>query len=375
MYAKTLHNPVLGTLVFYRSCDTLGGPNEAASSVWQVIAGELEKCGVLNGHFSSVENTVSGIRGWLHAEPNRRILMLLDETDQFMSAEARSGFSNLTRIKELMIDSAWRFKVVFAGLHNVRRVSKAPNTPLAHLGEPICIGPLNTTPENRAEARRLVVEPMKAAGFEYEPPELGWDILARVNHYPSLVQVFCKELLNELYRRPQPLRSGPRWKIGRSQIFEGVGYRQIYNSIRSKFRLTLDLDPRYDLIAHVLALYRFDNGDEAVFRTGLSLNKIFNEVASFWPQTLERLDREAFAAFLDEMVDLGVLSRHGPQKNRYGLRTAQVAQMLGRRDEIESHILEIMSIEPRVDYDSALFFPSCEIRESLASRAFVGPAA
>src|SRR5690606_25763086 len=142
-----------------------------------------------------------------------------------------------------------------------------PNTPLAHLGEPICVGPLNTTLENRSEARHLVTLPLRAAGFDFEHPGLGWDILARVNHYPSLVQVFCKELLTELYRKPQPASRGPRWRIGREQLFEGVRYRQITEAIRGKFRLTLDLDPRYDLVANVLALQRFYEGDEVILRT------------------------------------------------------------------------------------------------------------
>ena len=36
---------------------------------------------------------------------------------------------------------------------------------------------------------RLVVQPMLAAGFTYSTPQMPHDILARVNHYPSLVQV------------------------------------------------------------------------------------------------------------------------------------------------------------------------------------------
>ena len=48
-------------------------------------------------------------------------------------------------------------------LHNVRRMAKAPNSPLVHLSEPICIGPLNTTPESSQQARRLVVESAPAS--------------------------------------------------------------------------------------------------------------------------------------------------------------------------------------------------------------------
>ena len=65
-------------------------------------------------------------------------------------------------------------------------MAKVPNSPLVHLSEPICIGPLNTSPESSQQARRLVVEPMKAAGFDYEKPDLIHSLLTRVNFYPSL---------------------------------------------------------------------------------------------------------------------------------------------------------------------------------------------
>ncbi len=204
-------------------------------------------------------------------------------------------------------------------------------------------------------ARRLVVNPMRAAGFDYEPPQLGWDILANVNHYPSLVQVFCKELLNGLHRRKMLQNSGPRWAIDRKTVFEGSDYQQIAESIRRKFLLTLSLDPRYELVANVLALFRITDGDEAVLRRGIDVPRLFEEVEEFWPENLQRLDRNAFTGLLDEMVDLGVLSRLGSKRNRYGLRTSHVAQMLGTEEEIEDTIQQLMDLEPRVDYDTALY--------------------
>jgi len=45
-----------------------------------------------------------------------------------------------------------RFKVVFAGLHNVQRATKEQNHPLAHFGEPICIGPLLNRGKERKHA-------------------------------------------------------------------------------------------------------------------------------------------------------------------------------------------------------------------------------
>lgn len=371
---KIFHAPTAGQMVCYRSCDSLGLDSEPAAYVWRIMAQELGSEIDFPKGLIDPRQFCEVVEEWIEEDPNRRILMLLDETDNFMSSEARLGYPNLTRLKELMVRSDWRFKVVFAGLHNVRRAWKAPNTPLAHLGEPICVGPLSTSAENRSEARRLVVDPIRAAGFEFERPEIGWDILARVNHYPSLVQVFCKELLAELHREKlDDGPDGPRWRVSRAMVFEGARYRRINEAIRSKFRLTLDLDRRYDLIANVLALYRFEEGDHPVLRHGLSVPDLYQQVLKNWPESLERLRTEEFRAILDEMVDLGVLSVLGQRGDRYGLRTAQVAHMLGTKDEVETQLLHIMEMEPRVDYDAALFFRRLD-PESPARRAILSDA-
>ena len=354
---KLYDEPQGARRAFYLKIDEIGGQTWPAAHLWREIGMAMAAEGIGPTDHSTAEQVVGAIRNWLAAEPDRRILMLLDETDAFLAAESRTGFPNLGRLKDLMEESNRRFKVVFAGLHNVRRMARAPNSPLVHLGDPICIGPLNTSAASSAEARRLVTEPMRAAGFDYESSELAWDILARVNHYPSLVQVFCKALLEGLGNQPRTVGAGPRWPLARAQIFEGGSAQEINRQIRERFQWTLNLDPRYELIAKALALYRLDrlDGNAAVLRNGLSAEEFADEVAAWWPKGLDRLGADDFCAFLEEMVDLGVLARYGPRQDRYGLRSAQVAQMLGLRDEIEAQIMHIAEKEPRVDYDAAQF--------------------
>jgi hypothetical protein len=354
---KLYDEPQGARRAFYLKIDEIGGQAWPAAHLWREIGMALFAEGIGTKGDGTAEHVVGAIRNWLAAEPDRRILMLLDETDAFLAAESRTGFPNLGRLKDLMEESARRFKVVFAGLHNVRRMARAPNSPLVHLGDPICIGPLNTSAASSTEARRLVTEPMRAAGFDYESAELAWDILARVNHYPSLVQVFCKALLEGLGNQPRTVGAGPRWLLARAQIFEGGSAQEINRQIRERFQWTLNLDPRYELIAKALALYRLDrlDGNAAVLRNGLSAEAFADEVAPWWPKGIDRLGIDDFRAFLEEMVDLGVLARYGLRQDRYGLRSAQVAQMLGLRDEIEAQIMHIAEKEPRVDYDAAQF--------------------
>ena len=78
-------------------------------------------------------------------------------------------------------------------------------------------------------------------------------------------------------------------------------------------------------------------------------------VRVYWPENLQRLDREAFTTILDEMADLSVLNRVGEGRDHYVLRTAHVAQMLGSEKEVDDAIEHLWSLEPRVDYDKALY--------------------
>lgn len=333
----------------------VGGQDAPTSEIWKRLAQRLHEAGVLSIARPTKDTVRDAIRGWISADPERRLLVMLDEADRFLAAEARADYSNLLEFKRLMEDSNWRFKVVFAGLHNVRRMTRAPNTPLAHLGEPVCVGPLDTSTENLSEARRLATEPMLAAGYCYETPDIAADILARVNHYPSLVQVFCKSVVENVSRQRSRSR-GPRWVLAREQLFEGKTAEDIAGEIRARFQLTLDLDPRFDLIAKRLALYRLDHADgtAAVLREGLPAERIKELAEEYWPERLERMAPSMFAAFLEEMMELGVLGRLGP--GRYGLRNAQVALMLGQRSDIEDALLGISEREADVDYDDGTFY-------------------
>ncbi|WP_218821981.1 AAA family ATPase [Haematobacter genomosp. 1] len=346
---KRFHQVDIGRHAYYLKIDEFGGQVQSADQIWTLIQRELTAGEVLSKSAESPDDIRDGILAWLDRGGERRILLLIDEADMFLASEARSGFPNLNRLKDIMEISARRFKTVFAGLHNVRRMARAPNSPLVHLGEPICIGPMNTTSASSVQARRLVTEPMRAAGFDYASPDLVHAVLTRVNYYPSLVQVFCKALLEGMSNQVRPRGQGPRWSLEKENLFESN--EDINSQIRERFQWTLNLDPRYELIAKVLALYRLDNAEGD--GNAMSPAFIFREVENFWPRGFEKLPTEDFSAFLDEMVDLGVLNRSG--KGGYGLRGAQVAQMLGQREQLEQEILHIAEKEPRVDYDPSFY--------------------
>ena len=69
---------------------------------------------------------------WLEADDRRRFLLLLDEGDRFLDRDSARDFAESRRLKGLMDRTNRRFKVVFAGLHNVQRTTTQSNHPLAH---------------------------------------------------------------------------------------------------------------------------------------------------------------------------------------------------------------------------------------------------
>jgi len=344
---KRFHQPQLGRRAYYLNIVEFGGEVQPAAQIWTEIRRVLVADQVLPKSLEGPEEIRAGLLDWLAKGGERRILVLIDEADMFLASEARSRFPNLNPLKDLMEETGRRFKVVFAGLHNVRRMAKAPNSPLVHLADPICIGPLNTSVESSRQARRLVVQPMRAAGFDYEQVELVHALLTRVNFYPSLVQVFLKALLEGLANQARPPGPGPRWILTRELLFESSSASGINAQIRERFQWTLNLDPRYELIAKVLARHRILSGDgDGGVMTADALRR---EAELFWPKGQEKLSAVDFPAFLDEMVDLGVLIRL-PQ-GVFGLRGAQIAQMLGQLEQLDDEILKIAEKEPRVDYD------------------------
>jgi hypothetical protein len=326
------HRPDRGELAIFVDIKPLGGAGQPAERIWKDLAhGLLSQPGFENvpGEPRAV---VDAIEAWLARDTSRRLLVMFDEADNFLRTEHASGYPHLLRMKGLMERTGRRFKAVFAGLHNVRRMARAPNSPLPHLGEPICIGPMNQSPENRAALRRLAVEPMLAAGLDYADPRLVSDMLARMNYYPSLVQVFGRQIVESLGRKPRAGSEGPRWRLDRGDLFDGAAAERIAQQIRDRFQLTLNLDVRYDCIARSIALHRLESVGKGsdILAHGLTASEVRS--ITHWPRFLAHPTLADFEELLEELVDLGVLTRY--PDSRYGLRNAQVAQLLGQRDDL-----------------------------------------
>jgi hypothetical protein len=326
------------------------------SEVWMVIWRELQRVGALPDSIMEPKSTVKGrvqsfldgMKGWFEENTDRRLLLLLDEADRFLALDARNQYQDTVRLKNLMEATSRRFKVVFAGLHNVLRTAEQSNHPLAHLGEPVVIGPLLNHVEWK-EAGELLRQPLLATGFQLESRRLVDRVLAQTNYYPSLIQLYGSKLLGQRVRAglsATDVKSGPRYTISSHHLDETYQQRELRDEIRTKFQLTLQLDPRYEVIAYSVA-YVVVVGEGRV-EEGTPVSELRRMAHSWWEAGFKQTNEREFATVLDEMVGLGVLRKVSDGK--FALRNPNILLLMGSADEIQSILSR--EREPAEEFES-----------------------
>jgi hypothetical protein len=342
---RDFHSPTNGRFARWIDLRAEGiGSNRGSSDIWVILWRAFIKLGILNSEVleptpnvkGRVERFLDVLRGVLEGDSQRRILLLLDEADSFFESDGRNDFIETRRLRELMTSTNLRFKVVFAGLHNVLRTTERANHPLAHLGEPIKVGPLLAAQEWH-DAEDLIRGPFAAAGFSFADRTLITRVLAQTNYYPSLIQLYCHHLLRHMLEsvKAEIRMDGPRYEIRASDIDAVYRRPNLREEIRSKFQLTLQLDTRYEVIAYSLA-YEALLGEASVAE-GLGVWALSNKARGWWPLGFEGTTDVAFRILLEEMVGLGVLRRN--DAGHYGLRNPNVLLLLGNSDDVADVLL------------------------------------
>lgn len=319
------------------------GSSFGPEALWSVLDRKLTEAQVLDppqgrraakGTADISERVRAGLQAWTDADSRRRLLILLDECDQFFEADA-PRFNQTKKLKGLGDDTKDHAKVVFAGLHSVQRFAKlASNGPFGHLAQtPKVIGPL--APQYAAE---LLVEPMRALGFEFQNLDLVNRVLGYCSYQPFLLQMFGHRLVELMHRkRARRGPDGPKeppYPVELADIEVVESDAGLRDSISAAFKDTLSLDHRYDVIANVLAYHARHRGLEV----RLSDTELREECETYWRKGFEQLDTEGFRAYLSEMVGLGILA---PNHDGLGwhLRGPNALRMIGTSHEVEARLL------------------------------------
>ena len=335
---QEFHRPESDQFALYREIKRVGDPTgEDTQRIWRHLRQVLVEAELLPRSVSEEPDDLDReLLRMMERRPQRRILLLFDEADAFLKADAEQGFPNVSRIKQIMDRTGRRFRVVFTGLHNVQRFyNLSANHPLAHLGQPMRVGPL--TPQ---EARELIVQPMEAIGFRFRNADPILRILAYTSRHPGLIQLFCKHLVD--YQHKRPPGSLPPWEITQEDV-EAI-YRQpeVRESIVDRFRWTLALDPHYEVITLAMCLdLRTAPDPRDPDYTIFELEKLARE---HWPRGFQGMKTEDFRAYLDELEGLGILLRSG--SGRYRLRSSNLPSLLGAPEWMSRRLEELSDQSP-----------------------------
>lgn len=352
---RAFHSPKDGQIALWLDLKSEAiGYDRDIDEIWNLLATEFKRLGVIPDTKSSrikPDELLKQIQIWLEQDETRRILLLLDESDKFLEADGKKriegndekgDFIRSARLKGLMDRTNRRFKVVFAGLHNVQRTTKLENHPLAHLGEPICIGPLLNNGEMR-EARALIERPFGSVGYCFESPDLVTRILSQTNYYPSLIQLYCQQLLKHI-TNPDianlDTRDSPPYVITSQQVDDAYNNKDLRKAIRDRFVWTLQLDQRYEVIAYAIAFGSI-NSDKGMV-DGFNVFWIRNEVLIWWYEGFQGLSLDEIQVLLEEMVGLGVLRISST--GGFTLRSPNVLLLMGTPDEIEATLLQYREV-------------------------------
>ena len=269
-----------------------------------------------------------------------RLLLLVDEVDAFLGSIAEDKYIQLQPLVDLRRWTGNDFKFVLTGLHNVCRAKNAirDNGIFGQVGTPLCIKPLSPL-----DALKLISRPLSYLGFQIERYPHLETILTNTNYYPGILQFFgyiLVQTLNKHYAKYYHANTNnPPFTLHDKQLGAVMDSSDLNKSIKDKFRCSLELDPRYFMIARCIAvLYHcYEEDRQAGSWLGFEVNEI-RDIAEFYEiHCLEHETYDSFVALLDEMVEMGILSQ--PKSRYYRLRRSSFIDIIGETiEDVEKEI-------------------------------------
>ena len=267
--------------------------------------------------------------------------LLIDEVDDFLESIADQAYRQLQPLVDLKRETRNSFKFVIAGLHNVCRAKNATkeNGIFGQLGTPLCIKPLSPT-----DALRLLSRPLSYLGFQIRRYPHLETILTNTNYYPGILQFFGYMLVQTLtgqYSKYYHAADGnPPFTLQDEQLGSVMNSSDLNKSIKDKFRWSLELDPRYFMIARCITmLYHYYEDDRSSGSwLGFKIEEIIEMAEMYDIHCLEDETLDGYTILLDEMEEMGILSQ--PEVGLYRLRRSSFVDIIGENvDILEQEII------------------------------------
>ena len=256
------------------------------------------------------------------------MLLLLDEADNFLASISHEKYIAIQPLINLKRERKNNFKFVLAGLHNVCRAEKATseNGVFGQLGTPLCIKPLSPT-----DALQLLSRPLRYLGFQIDRYPHLETILTNTNYYPGILQFFGYMLVETLTghygKYYRAVDGNPPFTLQDDQLGAVMNSADLNRSIRDKFRWSLELDPRYYMIARCIAFLYYYKDEDSSNWLGYSVQEIMAVADEYNINCLRNENVTSYKNLLDEMVDMGILSQ--PESNLYRMRRSTFINIIG----------------------------------------------
>ena len=195
-------------------------------------------------------------------------------------------------------------------------------------------------------ARDLVAEPLAAVGYTFAEPALISRILVETQFYPKLVQMFCRDLLNHVRALPNVHSELPPWRITLAHVEATLRNQKLTKDIFETFKITLDLDKRYELIALIMALERSEQRKRGSIEIGMTERQLREKTLMWWKEGFTSSNtREEFEGLLEELKGLGILINER-MSDVYQLASPVIANLIGTEDSIQDRLLSFENLPP-----------------------------
>ena len=269
------------------------------------------------------------------------LLLMLDEADDFIASSKEIDYRPITLLKEMLSPN---FKFVLAGLHNLSKFDHefyANNSDFAHLES--CV----IYPFKRPEATELLTHSLAYLGFVFSDEVINL-ILAKTNYFPGLIHLYGQKLIlamtNEDYAGYSETET-PYYEVTESHIKKVLSDPNFKDEIKSKLRMTLEVDGKenspYYVIALILAYlcYEEENKPQDERKTGFQIEEVIGKAKSDEINILLDYSREQMTELFKEMWDLNILTS---KDDLYMFSTEGFRELLGTREDVNTELSKYM---------------------------------